>query len=150
MQVIITDTSILIVLHKIGELELLKRVYGEIITTSIIAEEFGEDLPAWIKIEKISDRKYLDYLKTQVDIGEASAFAVASQFEDVLLLMDDLKARKLAKQLSLKVIGVIGILIFAKKKGKISLIKPLLEKLQETNFRINKKIIDFALAECGE
>lgn len=60
MQVIITDTSILIVLHKIGELELLKRVYGEIITTSIIAEEFGEDLPAWIKIEKISDRKYLD------------------------------------------------------------------------------------------
>lgn len=89
-------------------------------------------------------------MKTQVDIGEASAFAVASQFEDVLLLMDDLKARKLAKQLSLKVIGVIGILIFAKKKGKISLIKPLLEKLQETNFRINKKIIDFALAECGE
>lgn len=64
--------------------------------------------------------------------------------------MGDLKARKLAKQLSLKVTGVIGILIFAKKKGEVGLIKPLLEKLQETNFRIDKKIIDFALAECGE
>lgn len=77
MQVVITDTSILIVLYKIGELELLKRVYGEIITTSIIAEEFGEELSAWIKIDEISDKKYLDYLKTQVDIGGASAFAVA-------------------------------------------------------------------------
>lgn len=89
-------------------------------------------------------------MATQVDIGEVSAMAIATQFEDVLLLMDDRRARKFAEQLKLKVTGIIGILIYAKKEGKISAIKPLIKKMNKTNFRISQKIIDFALAECDE
>ena len=149
-KVVISDTSVLIILSNISELDLLHEVYGEIYTTEIIAQEFGEPLPAWIKIEAVKDEKYLTYLTTQVDKGEASAMAVATQFEEVLLLMDDLKARKFAEQLKLKVTGVMGILVNAKKEGKIPAIKPLIEKVNKTNFRINQKIIDFVLAECGE
>lgn len=47
---IISDTSCFIVLQNIGELDLLHKVYGEVLTTAIVAEEFGEDLPEWVKI----------------------------------------------------------------------------------------------------
>ena len=48
-EIIISDTSCLIVLSKIGELDLLGRWYQNIVTTIEIANEFGEELPDWIK-----------------------------------------------------------------------------------------------------
>ena len=55
-RIVISDTSTLILFHKIKEFELLERVYGELYTTPEIAEEFGEDLPSWIKIESVKDK----------------------------------------------------------------------------------------------
>jgi len=75
-RVVISDTSTLIIFQKIDELRLLKNVYGELITTPEIAEEYGEKLPEWIKVEPVSDRKYIEFLETQVDRGEASAIAL--------------------------------------------------------------------------
>jgi predicted nucleic acid-binding protein len=95
-KVVISDTSTLIIFQKIDEFNLLRKVYGELITTPEIAEEFGEKIPDWIKIETVEDKKYQDFLETQVDLGEASAIALATEYEDVLLLLDDLKARKVA------------------------------------------------------
>ena len=82
---VISDTSTLILFHKIDEFILLQKVYGELITTPEIAKEFGEVLPDWIKIQSAADKKYQDFLYTQVDYGEASAIALASEFEDVLI-----------------------------------------------------------------
>ncbi len=61
---VISDTSTLILFHKIGEFDILHKVYGELITTPEIATEFGEDLPDWIKIQSASDKKYQDFLYT--------------------------------------------------------------------------------------
>jgi predicted nucleic acid-binding protein len=47
-KIIISDTSCFIILTKIGELELLHKVYGQITTTIDIAIEFGEALPDWV------------------------------------------------------------------------------------------------------
>jgi predicted nucleic acid-binding protein len=66
-KVVISDTSTLILFHKIDEFNLLMRVYGELITTPEIAEEFGEKLPHWIKIQPVSDKKYQNFLQTQID-----------------------------------------------------------------------------------
>lgn len=52
---IISDTSCFIILSNIGELELLHKVYGEVITTIEIATEFGDTLPDWVKIKKVTD-----------------------------------------------------------------------------------------------
>jgi predicted nucleic acid-binding protein len=57
-KVVISDTSTLILFHKIDEFSLLQKVYGELITTPEIAHEFGEPLPFWIKIQKVKDNKY--------------------------------------------------------------------------------------------
>ncbi len=141
-KIVISDTSTLILFHKIDELSLLQKVYEDLITTPEIAEEFGEKLPDWIKIQSVSDKKYQNFLETQVDYGEASAIALASEYEDVLLLLDDLKARKLAIRLKFKVTGTLGVIHKAKQLSIIDKVKPLIDKLLLTDFRVADNIID--------
>ena len=74
-RIIISDTSTLILFHKIDEFNLLKQIYGELVTTPEIAKEFGEELPDWIIVQPVADKKYQNFLETQVDYGEASAIA---------------------------------------------------------------------------
>lgn len=61
--------------------------------------------------------------------GEASAIALAVELKDCLLIVDDLKARKMAEKLNIKFTGTIGVIIDAKEAGHISFIKPILEKI---------------------
>lgn len=141
-KIVISDTSTLILFQKIDQFNLLEKVYGELITTPEIAKEFGEELPYWIKVQAVSDIKYQFFLATQVDIGEASAIALATEFTDVLLILDDLKARKLATQLKFKVTGTLGVIYRAKQLKIIEKVKPLLDKLLLTNFRVTDTIIE--------
>lgn len=138
---VISDTSTLILFDKIDEIGLLQKVYSELITTSEVAEEFGEKLPDWIKIQAVSDKKYQWFLETQVDVGEASAIALASEFDDVLLLLDDLKARKLPMQLKFKITGTLGVIHKAKQMSVINKVKPLIDKIVMTDFRIADNVI---------
>ena len=62
-KVVISDTSTLILFHKIDEFYLLQKVYGELITTTEIADEFGEKLPEWIKVQTVTDKSIKNYLK---------------------------------------------------------------------------------------
>jgi predicted nucleic acid-binding protein len=141
-KIVISDTSTLIIFHKINEFNLLQKIYVELITTPEIAEEFGEKLPAWIKIQPVSDKKYQNFLETQVDFGEASAIALATEFDDVLLLLDDLKARKLATRLNFKITGTLGIIHKAKQMSIIDKVKPMIDKLLLTDFRVADNIIE--------
>ncbi|MDK2842185.1 MAG: hypothetical protein PWQ17_1690 [Anaerophaga sp.] len=138
---VISDTSTLILFHKIDEISLLEKVYGELIITPEIADEFGEKLPEWLKIQPVSDTKYQKFLETQLDCGEASVIALAAEFEDVTLLLDDLKARKLATKLNFKVTGALGVIHKAKQMSIIPKVKPLINKLMKTDFRIADNII---------
>jgi predicted nucleic acid-binding protein len=67
---------------------------------------------------------------------------LATEFDDVLLLLDDLKARKLAAKLMFKTTGTLGIIHKAKQLSIIPKVKPLIEKLLVTNFRISDNVID--------
>jgi predicted nucleic acid-binding protein len=113
-----------------------------VITTPEIAKEFGEELPDWIKIQAVSDKKYQDFLETQVDCGEASAIALANEYDDVLLLLDDLKAQKLAIRLKFKITGTLGVIHKAKQMAIIDKVKPLIDKLLLTDFRVSDNIIE--------
>lgn len=142
LRIVISDTSTLILFHNIGELELLQKVYTELVTTPEIALEYGEPLPEWIKLHEVKDKKYQALLEIQVDKGEASAIALASELDNAFLLLDDLKARKLAKQLNFNITGALGVIHKARQLGIIEKIKPLIEKLLATNFRISESIIN--------
>lgn len=77
-----------------------------------------------------------------MDCGEASAIALASEYNDAVLLLDDLKARKLASKLNFKITGVLGVIHKAKQMTIIPKVKPLIDKMLITNFRISKNIIE--------
>jgi predicted nucleic acid-binding protein len=147
---VIADASVLIVLDKIEQLDLLKGVYHDIYTTPEVAIEFGNPLPDWIIIESVKDKKYQKVIEMQVDKGEASAIALAMEHEDSLLILDDLRARKLASRLGLIFTGTLGVINKAKSIGVIDKIKPLIEKLKFTDFRISDKVVEILLKKNNE
>lgn len=147
---IISDTSCLILLEKIGELYILNKLFGNITTTSEVAEEFGQQLPPWFEIKDPKDKNYQAIIEASVDKGEASAIALAIELDDCLLIIDDLKGRKFAHQLGLTIIGTIGVIVDAKLAGIIRSVKPILSKIKSTNFRITEKLELLILKRAGE
>ena len=149
-KVVVSDTSCLITLSNMGEIELLKGLYSEIFTTPVVAQEFGENLPGWIKLVGTMDQRTQVALEMQVDPGEASAMVLALELKADLVILDDYKARKVATRLGLGITGTLGIFLKAKELGLVSAVKPLLEELSKTNFRISQSLISETLRLAGE
>ncbi|MDR0738017.1 MAG: DUF3368 domain-containing protein [Prevotellaceae bacterium] len=147
---VITDASCLIALTKIDTLDLLHQLYAKLIVTDDIYAEFGEPLPEWIEIKTVINKKYQQLLELHLDKGESSAIALAMEMENVLLIIDDLKARKEAKRLGLPMTGTLGILYAAKQKGLIPALNIHVERLQAVGFRIAPNIVKELLTLCGE
>ncbi len=148
--VVIADTSCFILLDKIGEIELLKKLFTSITTTETIAAEFRKPLPQWVNILPVQNTPYQHLLEIEIDEGEASAFALSVEYSNSLLIIDDMKSRKLAEKLFLNYTGTLGILLKAKEWNILSSVKPILEKIQLTNFRFSQKVFDDILTIAGE
>lgn len=140
-EVVISDASCIILLDKIHELSILKNLYSYIYITEEIANECLKELPEWIIIKPVKDSKYYDFLTTFLDSGESSAIALYMETESPLLILDDLKARKYAKKMNLNITGTLGIIHKAKEKGLINEIKPIIDKITQTQFRLSDKVV---------
>ena len=147
---IISDTSCFILLFRIGELDLLEKIYGAVVTTMEVATEFGQPLPDWVEIKSAKDIYRQQILEVQIDRGEASAIALALETPDCTLILDDLKARKLAERLGLQITGTIGVIVKAKLNGIIESVKPCLLKIRQTDFRLTDELEEQALKEANE
>jgi predicted nucleic acid-binding protein len=148
--IVIADTSCFILLDNINELILLHKLYPKIITTQVVADEFGKPLPHWVEVatpQQVHLKKISVY---PIDEGEITAIALAMDYSDSVLIIDDLKARQVAEKFGLAVKGTIGIVVEAKLRKQIPSIKPLLEKINATNFRLSKNVFQAALKEAGE
>jgi predicted nucleic acid-binding protein len=89
-------------------------------------------------------------LELIIDVGEAETIVLAEELNVDAILIDDLKARKIAKLRGLNVIGTIGILLNAKDKGFIREVKPLLEALTQRKIRISEELYEHALELAHE
>jgi predicted nucleic acid-binding protein len=149
-KIIITDTSCFSLLRKLDALELLNQLFSDIITTPEIAAEFRFPLPEWVTIQKVTNKilqeEYLKFL----DPGEASAIALAAEIAYDYLVLDDNDARKFAEKLGLPVTGTIGLLVLARNRGFIPLLKPYFDRIQQTNFRISAALLERVLRDAGE
>ena len=83
-------------------------------------------------------------------MGEASALALALEFENSTLIIDDLKGRKVAERLGLRYSGSFGLILKAKQIGVIESIRPILDKIKETDFRFNDQLFKTILKKSGE
>ena len=149
-KIIIPDTSCLIFLEKIGEIQILKELYSRVVTTNEITKEYIYSLPKWIKISDAREKQYQKVLEQIVDKGEASIMVLALETAESVVAIDDLKARKLAKSLDLQITGTLGIIVKAKKAGLIKSTKECITKLREVDFRISEKIAKEIIKLSGE
>lgn len=158
---VVSDSTPLIHLAKIGRLELLREFFGEIIIPEAVYRECvleggeSEDAKAiknagWIKVEKISDERLRHTLMLELDEGESEAIVLALEKNAELILIDDYDGREVARALGLRVVGTIGILLRAKFRGEIESLKNELEKLKATGFWLSEELYERILREAGE
>jgi predicted nucleic acid-binding protein len=97
-------------------------------------------LPDWVEILSVKSKDIQRLLEMQIDKGESSAIALALEIPDSLLILDDIKARKVATQLGLSNTGTLGIIIKAKLEGIIPSVIPILNKIKLTDFRLSSEV----------
>jgi len=137
MRKVISNTSCLIVLDNIGLFYVLRELYGNILVTEEVSHEFGKELEDWVLNQKIRDEKYFKVINTFIDKGEASAIVLALETDNSILIIDDLKGRKIAKNLGLNITGTLGVILKAKQQGLISSLKEVLDAFKDQGFRIS-------------
>lgn len=98
----------------------------------------------------VSNTSAVTMLMTTLDEGEAETLVLATELGVTKVFVDDLRGRKIAQSLGLQAVGVAGFLLFAKKKGEIRAVRPLLLQLLQKGFRLSSRLINAVLEEAGE
>lgn len=157
---VVSDSSPLIALAAINSLDLLQALYGSIQIPDEVYKEVvvrgRYPAAAVANIPCITRRSAKDLQQVAqlrdvgLDKGESEAIALALELPASLLLVDELAARKIARQHGLAITGVVGVLIDAKDSGLIVAIKPLLGKLVAAGFYCSPRLIAQALELAGE
>jgi uncharacterized protein len=145
---VVSDSTCLIGLERIGELNILPALFEPVMIPPEVEREFGNKF-SWLTTEKLSGNVLATALHLVVDAGEAEAIALASE-KNCLLIVDDKQARTAAKRIGISVIGTIGVLLRAKKNGVVSVIRPIMDDLELNNFFIGRALREEALKIAGE
>ncbi len=160
--IVISDTTCLSALVRIGELDLLKRLFHEVIIPVKVHEEllalssFGVDVSIfstldWIKIQQPEASPLLNELLTVLDTGESYAIALAIELNADWLIVDDLDARHIAAQLNINITGTGGVFIQAKDRGVITQVKPYLDLIMtKAGFRLSSTLYNRILQLASE
>jgi hypothetical protein len=109
------------------------------------------ELPPFIRVEPVTAELPVRFLKMNLHAGESEAIALALERGIQGIILDDKQAREIADELGLKVIGTLGLLILAKRKGLLSEVRPIMAQIIErVNFRIAPSVLNRALSLIDE
>lgn len=147
---VIVDTSCLIVLDKIERLFILERMYGTLLVTPTVRSEYGEEIPAFVEVRTVRNPNYSALLRGILDPGEASILALALEVEDPLIILDDRKARSVAKEAGIPLTGTLGVILTAKNKGIVAGVASILDRLTSEGFWISDELRSHLLKLAGE
>lgn len=141
----------MIALDRIGQLDLRGEVYGEILLPPAVTQEVGPIFPQrWITVQAPTEPFHPNIDSAGVHMGEREAIASALQAGADPILLDDRPTRRLAVSLGLPTTGTVGVLCSAKQLGFLHLVRPLLDELRASGFRVNPRIVEQILGDVGE
>ncbi|MBN2149640.1 MAG: DUF3368 domain-containing protein [Anaerolineales bacterium] len=149
---IVSNSSPFIAFERINQLGLIPGLVTRvIIPPAVRLEVFSTDqLPDWVEEKMLSQPLAPRMTATFLGAGEREAIALALELNASEVFLDDLPARRLATSLGLPVIGSLGLLLRAKKKGLIQEIRPLLDALVSQDFHISERLAARILSAAGE
>jgi len=143
---VITDTSVLIALEKLNALQLLCKVYSQVWVPEAVKREFGPiSLPCVAAKNTKGKLAHLLINDLNLGAGEAEVISIASE-NNLTVMIDDMRARKVAENMGLSVTGTVGFLLKAKR---LNLIESAFEKAQELR-RLGFYISDSLLGEIQD
>ncbi len=159
---VVSDTSPLINLAVIDHLWLIPKIYDQVIIPIAVfneiviegAEEAGAievQSADWVSVRICTPSPLLSQLMLDLDPGEAESIALAIEIGADRILMDERKGRQIATNLSLKPVGVLGVLLRAKQEKLIPLVGPVMDRLLvEADFFIHAKLYEEVVRLAGE
>ena len=150
LEAIVSNSAGLIGLHRIQQLDLLPQLIPQVFAPMGVIQEIGFQ-PNWLLGRSLREPVVALTLQNQLGKGESEAIALVLELENVqTILLDDKKARRIAKRMGIQVIGTLGILLKAKQQGLISRVKPLLLDLKSVGFHISSSLYAQALELAEE
>lgn len=160
--IVIADTSVLLNLALVGQIQLLHSLFGQVVIPPAVQHEFmrlaatkgrfaGLKLPEWVQIKPLQELQLSEAEFNQLDLGESAAISLAIELHADAVLMDESEGRAVAQAHGLRTIGIVGILIQARHSGLLDAVRPVLDDLRlKARFRLSDALISQALTICRE
>ncbi len=164
MPTVVSNTSPILNLAIVDRLPLLQEQFPRVIIPSEVLEELkpGDDFPGserirqaldaqWLVVMSLQSRHLKEALMLDLDQGEAAAIALALELGSKQILMDEFDGRAKAKALGFEPLGILGILLRAKRRGMIASLKVEMEALRrDAGFFIAARLFEEILHQAGE
>jgi predicted nucleic acid-binding protein len=160
--IVVSNTSPITNLAAVGQLDLLRQLYEKVLIPQAVYEELTGSFSRqsgvlelqtlkWIETRPVADRVRVTALQMELDEGEAEAIALAKELAADLLLLDERRGRAVASRLGLRFIGLLGVLIEAKQRGSLAVIKPVLDDLMaKAGFWVSQQLYTRVLQAARE
>lgn len=159
--IVVSDTSSLSALIRLDLIEILPKIFGNIIVPPAVYHELsylgkqGYDISSlfeaeWFLVQTPVDQHLIKELSVELDPGEVEAISLAKELVANFLLIDEKKERAIAHRLGISIVGLLGVFLLAKKEGQVKSIKPHLIRLKDIGFRVSNDLIKLVLKEADE
>lgn len=160
-ELVVSNASPLITLAKVDQFDLLEKLFGRVVIPQAVYLEVAlhstgksgareTDMANWIEVREAGDELAVAVLRETLGAGESEAIVLAQTTGATLVLLDDALARRKAERVGLVAMGTLGVLLLAKQTGLIEAVKPLLDALRQTDFRVSARVLDEVTARAGE
>lgn len=161
LMLVVSDADVIIHLSKLNKLSILRSLYTEVAIPEYIKSEItGKDnqtiheaINSFLKIFTTSKNQAENIAgKHGIHIGEAHVKALGEELRATLFLSNERKVRKAAKEEGFAVVGTIGVILKAVKKGLLDRAEALslLEKMKSEDFRIHPDLLQKAISAVME
>jgi len=161
---VVSNTSPILNLAVIGLLDLLRIQFGQILIPTEVRTELKADTElsgarnirqalseGWMREIKVADKALYHSLALELDNGEAAAITCALEQKIGTILMDEHDGRAKARALGLQPLGILGVLLRAKKDGQIPSVKDAMLALRrDAGFFIDDELYQSVLNEAKE
>ena len=130
--IVVSDSTPIMTLLKIGKMDLLSELFGEVIIPKAVYRELTTNKDYEDEVKEVENASYFRVVDveddnalrlfrraTGLDDGESEAIIYSDSIHADILLIDEKKGRRVAKQMGLSIMGTIGLLMAAYKDGHI-------------------------------
>ena len=163
--IVVSDTTPLISLLKISRLDLLEKLFGEVLIPSAVFNELTTDERFQLEANQIRQEKFIvvkevnnlesvSILKraTGLDQGESEAIVLTDELNAELLLMDEAKGRNVSSQMGLQIMGTIGILMAAYEEHELTSneVKECIDGLKRAGRHIGQRHYHILLSRLND